>query len=134
MINKPLPLIGIIIGLLILRSLKGGALFIMGQHYIPGDPCFVESPSQPLHVRLLNDESYITPYAPGRPSPAQLLCVLRMSTIMVPYKIPSRPKPQNLNSKCKHTLQESQMESDVIVFNATVSACGKCGLALLLGL
>ena len=34
LINKPLSLIGVIIGILILRPLKGGGLLIMGLHYL----------------------------------------------------------------------------------------------------
>ena len=33
MINNPLPSIGIIIGILVLRPLKGGGLLIVGLHY-----------------------------------------------------------------------------------------------------
>ena len=39
MINKPLPLIGIIVGILILRSFKGGGgLLIMDLHFVPQRP------------------------------------------------------------------------------------------------
>ena len=57
---NPFPLIGIIIGILIFRPLKGGGLLIMGLHYLSSGSRIIPSPnSEPFIPELTCESIYL---------------------------------------------------------------------------